>query len=109
MVLYTAASGTWKDLKIFKALWQYWVWANDSRSVYFAMKDPEPGEQPGMYRLTIADRKWEQAAKFDGLTVNRDGSEGFPSMTADGRIAMMRDTSVVQIYWAKWAAGARLE
>jgi serine/threonine protein kinase len=109
MVLYTVASGTWKDLKIFKALWQYWVWANDSRSVYFAMRDPEPGEQPGMYQLTIADGKWEQAAKFDGLTVNRDGSEGFPSMTADGRVAMMRDTSVVQIYWAKWAAGARLE
>jgi hypothetical protein len=54
-----------------------------------------------MYRLTIADGKWEQTAKFDGLTVNRDGLEGFPSMTADGRIAMMRDTSVVQIYRAK--------
>ena len=108
MVLYTAASGTWKDLKVFKAPWQYWVWANDSRSVYFAMRDPEPGEQAGMYQLTIADGKWEQAAKFDGLTVNRDGSEGFPSMTADGRVAMMRDTSVVQIYWAKWA-GAPLE
>jgi serine/threonine protein kinase/Tol biopolymer transport system component len=109
MVLYTAASGTWKDLKIFKAPWQYWVWANDSRSVYFAMRDPEPGEQPGMYQLTIADGKWEQAAKFDGLTVNRDVLEGFPSMTADGRVAMMRDTSVVQIYWAKWAASARSE
>ena len=109
MVLYTAASGTWKDLKIFKAPWQYWVWANDSRSVYFAMKDPEPGEQPGMYQLMIADGKWRQAAKFDGLTVNRDGTEGFPSMTVDGRVAIMRDTSVVQIYWAKWTAGARLE
>jgi serine/threonine protein kinase len=109
MVLYTAASGTWKDLKVFKAQWQYWVWANDSRSVYFAMKDPEPGEQPGMYQLTIADGRWKQAAKFDGLTVNRDGSEGFPSMTADGRLAMMRDTSVVQIYWAKWARAARVE
>ncbi len=38
MVLYTAASGTWKDLKIFKAPWPYWVWANDSKSVYFAVK-----------------------------------------------------------------------
>jgi serine/threonine protein kinase len=109
MVLYTAESGTWKDLKIFRAPWQYWVWANDSRSLYFAMKDAEPGEERGMYQLTIADGKWEQAASFDGLTVNRDGSEGFPSMTADGRVAMMRDTSVVQIYWAKWAEGARLE
>ena len=109
MVLYTVASGTWKDLKIFKAPWQYWVWANDSRSVYFAMRDPEPGEEPGMYQLTTADGKWEQAAKFSGLTVNRDDLEGFPSMTADGRFAMMRDTSVVQIYWAKWAGGAPLE
>ncbi|MGA9475173.1 MAG: protein kinase [Terriglobales bacterium] len=109
MVLYTVASGTWKDLKIFKAPWQYWVWANDSRSVYFAMREPEPGEEPGMYQLTTADGKWEQAAKFSGLTVNRDDLEGFPSMTADGRFAMMRDTSVVQIYWAKWAGGALLE
>ncbi len=62
-----------------------------------------------MYRLTIEDGKWDQVAKFDGLTVNLDGSEGFPSMTADGRVAMMRDTSVVQIYWAKWAAGAQSE
>ena len=74
------------------------VWANDSKSIYFAMRDPEPGEQAGMYQLTIADGKWQQAAKFDGLTVNRDGVEGFPSMTADGRLAIMRDTSVVQIY-----------
>ncbi len=109
MVLYTTASGTWKDLKIFKAPWQYWVWANDSRSVYFAMRDPESGREPGMYQLTIADGKWKQTAKFDGLTVNRDGLEGLPSMTADGRVGMMRDTSVVQIYWANWAAGARLE
>jgi len=109
MVLYTVGSGTWKDLKIFKAPWQYWVWANDSRSVYFAMRDPEPGEKPGIYQLTIANGEWEQAAKFDGLTVNRDGTEGFPSMTVDGRVAIMRDTSVVQIYWAKWTAGARLE
>ncbi len=109
MVLYTAESGTWKDLKIFKAPWQYWVWANDSRSVYFAMRGAEPGEDPGMYQLTIADGKWEQAAKFDGLPFNRDGWEGFPSITADGRLAMMSDTSVVQIYWAKWSAGTPVE
>lgn len=109
MVLYTAASGTWKDLKIFKAPWPYWVWANDSKSVYFAVKSTGGDGESGMYRLTIEDGKWDQVAKFDGLTVNLDGSEGFPSMTADGRVAMMRDTSVVQIYWAKWAAGAQSE
>jgi len=107
MMLYTAESGAWKDLKIFKAPWQYWVWASDSRSVYLAMRGAEPGEQPGMYQLTIADGKWEQAAKFDAMPFNRDGWEGFPSITVDGRVAMMSDTSVVQIYWAQWAAGAQ--
>lgn len=103
MVLYTTASRTWKDLKIFKTPWPYWVWANDSKSVYFAVKNNGADGESGMYRLTIEDGKWNQVAKFDGLTVNLDGSEGFPSITLDGGLAMMRDTSVVQIYWAKWA------
>ncbi|HXM11073.1 MAG TPA: protein kinase [Terriglobales bacterium] len=109
MVVYTAESGTWKDLKIFKAPWQYWVWANDSKSVYLAVRSTGADGESGMYRLTIEDGKWDQVAKFDGMTLNLDGWEGFPSITLDGGLAMMRDTSVVQIYWAKWASGARLE
>ena len=51
---------------IFSQLWgNTWVRANDSRSIYFAMKDAELGEKPGMYQLTNTDGKWEQAAKFD--------------------------------------------
>ena len=42
----------------------------------------------------------------DGLTVDRNGWEGFPSITSDGQLAMMSDTSVVQVYSAKWAAEA---
>jgi Tol biopolymer transport system component len=109
MAVYSAESRTWKDLKEFKTPWGYWVWANDSKSVYFAVRDAEPGEEPGIYRLTIADGKWELAAKFEGLPVNLDPTEGFPSMTLDGRLVIMRDSSVVQIYRAKWGAGARLE
>jgi predicted Ser/Thr protein kinase len=109
VVLYSAESKTWKDLKIFKALWPYWVWANDSKSLYMAVREAEPGGEPGIYQLTITDEQWELVAKFDGMPINRNGWEGFPSITADGRVAMMSDTSVVQIYWAKWGAGARLE
>jgi hypothetical protein len=54
-----------------------------------------------MYRLTI-DGKWDHVAKYDGLTVSLNGWEGFPSITSDGRFAMMNDTGVVQIYWARW-------
>jgi hypothetical protein len=61
-----------------------------------------------MYRLTI-DGKWDRVAKFDGLTVNLDGSDGFPSITSDGRLAMMSDTSVVQIYRARWTRRGGLQ
>jgi Tol biopolymer transport system component len=102
MVLYSAASKTWKDLRIFKAPWPYWVWANDGKSVYFAVKEAGLDGEPGIYQLTIGTGEWNQVAKFNGLTVNLDGWEGFPSITADGQIGMMTDTSVVQIYSAKW-------
>ncbi|MGH9546092.1 MAG: protein kinase domain-containing protein [Terriglobales bacterium] len=103
MVLYSARSGAWTDLKKFDAPWGYWTWSGDSQSLYIALKDPGPTTIPGIYRVSIANGTWSQVAKFDGLTVNRDGLEGFPSLTSDGRIAMMSDTSVVQIYSAKWA------
>ena len=102
MVLYSAQTGTWRDLKKFEAPWGYWVWSSDSKSIYFAMTGAAPASDPGIYRLTIADGKWIEVAKFDGLTVSRDEMEGFLSLTADGRPAMMSDTSVVQIYSAKW-------
>ncbi len=102
MVLYSAESGTWKDLRKFEAPWGYWVWSNDSKSVYIAMTAAEPGFEPGVYRLAIADGTWNQISRFDGLTLSNSGAENFPSLTADGRPAIMNDTSVVQIYSAKW-------
>jgi hypothetical protein len=102
MVLYSAESGTWRDLRKFEASWGYWAWSNDSKSVYIAMTAAELGFELGIYRLTIADGAWNQIAKFDGLTLSRSRAENFPSLTADGRLAIMNDTSVVQIYSAKW-------
>jgi hypothetical protein len=57
---------------------------------------------PGIYRLSIADGTWDKVAKFDGLKVSPDGWEGVPSLTSDGQLTFMGDTSVVQIYSAKW-------
>lgn len=106
MVLYSAQSSTWKDLRTFESAWGYWVWAGDSKSLYIAMKEAGPATEPGIYRVAIADGKWNQVTRFDGLTVNPDGWEGFPSLTSDGQLAMMSDTSVVQIYSAKWTTEA---
>jgi serine/threonine protein kinase/Tol biopolymer transport system component len=101
LVLYSAASKIWKDLLTFKSPWGYWVWANDSKSLYFAVRGAEPEGQSGIYRLTI-DGKLDQVAKYDGMTVSLNGWEGFPSLTSDGRVAMMSDASIVQIYSLRW-------
>lgn len=49
MVLYSAQSGTWKDLRKFESPWGYWVWSNDSKSVYLAMTAAETGFEPGLF------------------------------------------------------------
>jgi hypothetical protein len=102
MALYSAQTGTWKDLKELRADFGYWIWSLDSKSLYVAMRIAEPGTDPGIYHLTIADGKWELFSKFDSLTINSDGFESFPSLTPDGRLAIMSDTSAVQIYSIKW-------
>ncbi len=102
MMLYAAQSGTWKDLKKFDLPWGYWLWSSDSKSIYMAVTSVAPG----VYRLSIPDGKWELITKLDGLNVISDGLENFLSLTADGRPAMMSDTSVVQIYSAKWTKGS---
>jgi len=102
MVLYSAESGTWRDLRKFEVPWGYWVWSNDSKYLYIALPTAEPEFERGVYRLAIADGTWNQISRFDGLTLSRSGVENFPSLTADGRPAIMNDTSVVQIYSAKW-------
>ena len=102
MVLYSAKTATWTDLKELQADFGYWIWSGDSKSLYMAMKVAEPGAEPGIYRLTIADAKWELFLKFDGLTISSDGFEGFPCITPEGQLAIMSDTSAVQIYSTKW-------
>jgi hypothetical protein len=102
MMLYSTSSDRWKELKSFDSPWGYWIWSTDSSSIYIAMKTAAQSEKAGIYRLTIPDGKWTLAMTFNGLNVSPDGTEGIPSLTADGQLAMMSDTSVVQIYSSKW-------
>jgi eukaryotic-like serine/threonine-protein kinase len=102
IVLYTAQSGTWKDLKRFESPWGWCVWSDDSKSLYVDMIAPAPGTEPGFYRLVIADGSWKWIGGLDGLAGSLVSGEPFVSVTSDGRPAKMSDTSVVQIYRAKW-------
>lgn len=102
MLVYSRGTKTWRTLKQFGADWGYWRWSGDSKSILMAKVAAEPGEQPGVYRLDIADGKWTLIATFNGLNVSSDGTENLLSITPDGRVAMMSDTSVVQIYSLRW-------
>ena len=102
MLVYSRGTKTWRILKQFGADWGFWRWSSDSKSILMAKVFAEPGEQPGIYRLNIADGKWTLVARFNGLRVSSDGAENLLSITADGRVAMMSDTSVVQIYSLRW-------
>jgi eukaryotic-like serine/threonine-protein kinase len=99
MMLYSAQSGAWNLLQKFEVPWGYWIWSGDSKSIYMAVTSV----QPGIYRLSIPDGKWELIAKLDGVNISPDLSEGFLSLSADGQPAFMNDTSVVQVYSASWA------
>jgi Tol biopolymer transport system component len=102
MVVYSRETKTWRTLKQFGADWGFWRWSGDSKSILMAKIAAEPGEQPGIYRLNIADGKWTLVALFNGLSVSSSPFENFLSITSDGRPAMMSDTSVVQIYSLRW-------
>ena len=104
LAIYSAETKRWKQLKVFQHDWGFFVWAPDSKSLYL-MRGPAEvgtGEQTGIYRLTVPDGKWELFTKFTGLNPLGRGSLDFVSITPEGKIATMSDTSVTQIYQMKW-------
>ncbi|MGC2163402.1 MAG: hypothetical protein WA634_15950, partial [Silvibacterium sp.] len=98
MVLYSAETKQWKDLKQFDTSWGYWVWNSDSRSIYMA--STLGGN--GIYQLTIPDGKWTRINGMDGVTLRGLAPDSYISLTAEGQPALMSDTSVTQVYSLHW-------
>jgi Tol biopolymer transport system component len=98
MMLFNVQSQSWRELKKFDAPWGYWVWTKDSKSIFLAQTQREVG----IYRLTVADGKWERVTGLEGINVADQLNQSFMNLTADGQPAIMNDTSVVQIYSLKW-------
>ena len=103
--IYSVKTKQWKQLKVIEHDWGFFVWAPDSKSLYL-MRGPSEaaaGEQTGIYRLTVPDGKWELFTKFTGLNpLLSNRALNFVSITPEGNIATMSDTSVTQIYQMKW-------
>jgi Tol biopolymer transport system component len=97
MVLYTAATKTWKDLKLFDVEWGLWIWSTDSKSIYMSLESKGP---MGIYRLTVPEGVWTRISGLDG--VNDGDASTPPSLTPDGRPAVMSRTGIAQVYSLSW-------
>jgi Tol biopolymer transport system component/predicted Ser/Thr protein kinase len=102
--LYSVKSKQWKQLKVFEHEWGFFAWADDSKAIFY-MRGPDAigaGEQPGVYRLTVPEGKYELYANFTGINPTLQGGLAFISLTPDGNVAAMSDTSVTQVYQMRW-------
>ena len=96
MMLYTAATGTWTKLRDFDTPWGFWIWSHDSQSIYM---EAVQGEN-GIYRLTVPEGQWEEVAGLNGVITRPE--DAYPSLTAEGNIAVMSHTGVAQVYSLTW-------
>jgi Tol biopolymer transport system component len=97
MMVYSARTKAWTELRKGGSPPLYkWVWSKDGQSIYVR---PEESLN-AIYRLSVPSGKWEKVSGLEGLRT-REG-EGYPSLTADGRIATMSHTAVAQIYSLQW-------
>jgi eukaryotic-like serine/threonine-protein kinase len=104
LAVYSVKTKQWARLKVFERDWGFFAWAQNSKSMY-VMRGPAEvatGEPTGIYRLTVPEGKWELYANFTGLSPVVNGAQDFLSVTQDGHVATMSDTSVTQIYRMRW-------
>jgi serine/threonine protein kinase len=97
MVLYSAQTKTWRDLHTFEVPWGYWIWANDSKSIYMGLIQGKNG----IYQLSVPQGEWKQLSGLEGVNDPSD-LDSFMSLTPDGQPAIMSRTGVGQLYSLRW-------
>ena len=95
--LYSSDTQTWSELKRFDVEWNWFVWTNDSKSLYVSLTQGENG----LYRLTVPQGSWEKLSDLK-IDLTRDPMAGFISVTPEGQPAIMSDTGIAQIYSLSW-------
>lgn len=96
MMLYTAETKSWRELKRFDIPWGYWTWARDGKSLYMALVDAERG----IYRLTVPEGKWEKLGGMERIDA-RD-TDAFISLTPEGQPAIMSHIGTAHLYSLHW-------
>jgi Tol biopolymer transport system component len=95
IVIYSAATKQWRELRRFDAPWGFYAWTPDSRFIYF----DQTQTLPGMYRLSVPSGEWERISDIPWMGSVTDA---FVSVTADGQPAVMNHTGVAQVYSLLW-------
>jgi len=104
LAVYSVKTRQWARLRVFEHDWGFFEWSPDSKSLY-VMRGPAEaatGEPTGIYRLSVPEGKWELYANFTGVSPFVNGAQDFLSVTPEGHVATMSDTSVTQIYRMRW-------
>jgi hypothetical protein len=100
-MLYSANTGTWKELTQFHDPSGHLTWSSDSNAIYMGMVKGNDG----IYRIAVPDGKWTKVSDLGGTYSGLYAGGGGPayvSLTADGQPAMMAFTGVSQIYSLQW-------
>ncbi len=98
MMLYSVATKAWTELKNFDAPWGFWIWSNDSQSIFMRVVEGSVG----VYRLTVPGGKWEKVSGLDGVNLRAEFDYSLPSLTVDGKPVLMSHVGVEQIYSLRW-------
>ncbi len=98
LMLYTATTRQWREMRRFDAPWGYYAWSPDSRSIYFGQTE----QKVGMYRLSVPGGVWEKVASLDDVGIDASAPDEFVSVTADGQPAIMSHSGAAQVYLLAW-------
>jgi len=98
IMLYSANTNSWTELRKFDAQWGFWTWASDSKSIYMRVVEGAVG----VYRLTVPGGKWERVSGLDGVNIRGDFDYSLPSLTVDGNPVLMSHVGVAEIYSLRW-------
>jgi len=102
LVLFDLATKRWSDLTTppFGPI-GYPTWSRDGQYIYF---DTMFGEDRGIFRVRLADRKVEKIASLDGVQRFQANFGPWSGIAPDGSPLVARDISSQEIYALEWEA-----
>ena len=95
VMIYSAATRQWRELRRLDAPWGYYAWAPDSRSIFMNQTETNAG----LYRLSVPDGAYKRIADTPDVGPYNDA---FLSVTADGQPAIMSHSGAAQVYSLRW-------